>query len=84
MATAIRLTRIGGKGRPFYRIVVMDSKKKRDGRYIELIGTYDPAKKQDKVVLKAERAKYWLSQGAQPSQTVRSVFKEKGLLSQGR
>ena len=71
---AIRLARIGKKKQPFYRIVVLDKRKPRNGRTVEVIGTYDPLKKPAAIQLDAERVKYWLSCGAQPSDTVRSFF----------
>ena len=73
MALKIRLSRGGAKKRPFYRIVVADSRSPRDGRFIERLGTYNPmiAKdKDDRVILKEDRIKYWLSQGAKPSDRV--------------
>ena len=73
MALKIRLARGGTKKRPFYRIVVADSRMPRDGRYIERLGTYDPlldAGRDDRVVLKEERIRYWLSQGAKPTDRV--------------
>lgn len=71
----LRLTRIGGKKRPFFRIVATDSRAKRDGRFIEILGTYDPLKEPSDIHLKAERIKYWLSVGAQPSNTVQVLLK---------
>jgi small subunit ribosomal protein S16 len=74
---AIRLARIGKKKQPFYRIVVLDKRKPRNGRTVEIVGTYDPLKNPALIQLNAERVKYWLSVGAQPSDTVRSFFKAK-------
>ena len=71
---AIRLARIGKKKQPFYRIVVLDKRKPRNGRTVEVVGTYDPLKNPALIQLDAERMKYWLSVGAQPSDTVRSFF----------
>ena len=71
---AIRLARIGKKKHPFYRIVVLDKRKPRYGRTVEVVGTYDPLKKPSIILLNAERIKYWLSCGAQPSDTVRSFL----------
>ena len=71
----IRLARIGKKKKPFYRVVVIERTRPRDGRTRELVGTYDPLKKPAEIKLDAERIKYWLSQGAQPSNTVRSFLK---------
>ena len=73
MSLKIRLSRGGAKKRPFYRIVVADSRKPRDGRYIERLGTYNPMLPQehpDRIVLKEERIKHWLGQGAKPSERV--------------
>jgi small subunit ribosomal protein S16 len=71
---AIRLARIGKKKHPFYRIVVLDKRKPRNGRTVEVVGTYDPLKKPALILLDAERVKHWLSCGAQPSDTVRSFL----------
>ena len=67
----LRLKRMGKKGAPFYRIVAADSRSPRDGRFIEQIGTYNPTKAEEKVTLDKELAKKWLSNGAQPTDTVR-------------
>lgn len=75
MAVRIRLKRIGAKNNPAYRIVVADGRSPRDGRFIEEIGTYTPGRKSDKVKMDLERAKYWVSKGAQPSETVASFIK---------
>ncbi|HEY4979552.1 MAG TPA: 30S ribosomal protein S16 [Candidatus Acidoferrum sp.] len=71
----IRLARIGKKKKPFYRVVVIERTRARDGRVREAVGTYDPLKKPAEVKLDADRVKYWLSVGAQPSDTVRSFIK---------
>ena len=71
----IRLSRIGKKKKPYYRVVVIESSKPRNGRVVELVGTYDPLKKPAEVKLDAERIKHWLGVGAQPSDTVRSFLK---------
>jgi len=71
----IRLARIGKKKKPFYRVVVIERTRARDGRVKEAVGTYDPLKKPAEVKLNADRIKYWLSEGAQPSDTVRSFIK---------
>lgn len=76
----MRLTRTGRRNRPYYRIVVMDSRKRRDGRYIEKIGTYDPIKENDNIVLSEERVQYWLGEGVQLSDTVRSILSKNGIL----
>ena len=74
----LRLARFGAKQRPFYRIVVMDSRGKRDGRYIELLGTYDPMVTPPAVKLNEERIRYWLSVGAQPTEAVERFVKKMG------
>ena len=71
----IRLSRIGKKKKPFYRVVVIERSRPRDGRVRELVGTYDPLKKPAEIKLDAERIKYWLGVGAQPSDTVRSFIR---------
>ncbi len=76
MSVKIRLSRIGTKGKPFYRVVAVDESKKRNGRVIEILGTYNPLPKVSEVVLKNERIVYWLSQGARPSDTVRNLLKK--------
>ena len=75
MAVSIRLRREGAKNRPYYKIVVADSRSPRDGKFIEIIGTYDPKIPGNNSSLKVERAEYWISKGAQPSDTVRSLIK---------
>ena len=75
MAVKIRLKRVGAKNTPAFRIVVADSRSPRDGKFIEELGTYLPRKKTDNVTLDLERAKYWVSKGAQPSETVASFIK---------
>lgn len=80
MSVKIRLKRFGSKARPFYRIVIMDSRQPRDGRTIEEIGLYHPIESEDKQILIDEaRAKDWLSKGAQPSDTVRGLLNKKGI-----
>jgi small subunit ribosomal protein S16 len=71
----IRLSRFGKKKKPFYRVVVTDKRRPRDGRFVEIVGTYDPLKKPAEVRFDAERVKYWLGCGAQPSDTVRSLLR---------
>ena len=78
MAVKLRLTRLGAKKAPFYRIVAMDSRKARDGQYIEQLGTYNPIRKDIKI--DAEIAQKWLSVGAQPTETVRSLFIKEGII----
>lgn len=71
----IRLSRIGKKKKPFYRVVVIEKTRPRGGRVVEAVGTYDPLKKPAEIKLKAERIKHWLANGAQPSDTVRSFLR---------
>lgn len=73
---AIRLRRVGSTKRPYYRVVVADSKCWRDGRFVETLGHYDPRSNPAVVKIDGERAKYWISKGAQPSDTVRSLLKK--------
>jgi len=80
MAVKIRLKRMGAKKNPFYRIVVADSRAPRDGRFIEELGYYDPTKEPAVVKIDAEKATKWLKTGAQPSDTVRAIFKKNELL----
>ncbi len=75
MAVRIRLKRIGTTNAPAYRIVVADSRSPRDGRFIEEIGSYLPLQQKDNVILKLDRAQYWISKGAQPTETVSSFIK---------
>ena len=76
MSVKIRLKRMGMKKNPFYRVVVADVRSPRDGRFIEEIGTYDPLSADKKIVVDAERANYWLANGAQPTDTVRVLLKK--------
>jgi small subunit ribosomal protein S16 len=76
MAVSIRLRREGAKNRPYYRVVVADSRSPRDGKFIEIIGTYDPKQTGQNSSFNIERAEYWISKGAQPSDTVRSLIKK--------
>ncbi len=76
----IRLRRMGAKKDPYYRIVVADSRSPRDGRCIEEIGSYDPLKSPAAISVDAERAKTWISNGAQPTDTVRGLLKKAGVL----
>ncbi|MCK4911371.1 MAG: 30S ribosomal protein S16 [Thermodesulfovibrionales bacterium] len=75
----IRLTRIGAKKRPFYRVIVADSKSRRDGPFIEIIGTYNPLTDPSEIKVDLERAKYWLGNGAQATTTVMRLLKKAGL-----
>lgn len=72
----IRLRRMGAKKAPYYRIVVADSRSPRDGRFIEEIGTYDPLNESEKLKVDLERARYWIANGAQPTDTVRGLLKK--------
>ena len=80
MAVKIRLRRMGAKKNPFYRIVVADSRYPRDGRFIEEIGTYDPLKTPADVKIDADKAKQWLANGAQPTDTVKDILKKSGVI----
>ena len=75
----IRLKRMGAKKSPFYRLVVSDSRYPRDGRFIEEIGYYDPTREPAQIHIDEEKANQWLANGAQPSDTVRSLFKKVGI-----
>ena len=81
MATRIRLRRMGTKKAPFYRVVVADSRYPRDGRFIEELGYYDPTKNPTEVKIDAERAKYWVGTGAQPSDTVKALLVKAGVMT---
>ncbi len=72
---SIRLTRMGAKKKPFYRIVVTEQRSKRDGRFVEILGRYDPHREPFYVQLNRERVNYWIERGAQPTETVRSLIK---------
>ncbi len=78
----LRLKRMGKKGAPFYRIVAADSRSPRDGRFIEELGTYNPLKKEEQVSLNKEAVMKWLNNGAQPSDTVRSILSKQGLMKE--
>ena len=73
----IRLARIGKKKRPFYRIIVTEKTRPRNGRFVEIVGTYDPLKKPALITMDDARVKYWLGKGAQPSDTVRSFLRNR-------
>lgn len=84
MAVAIRLRREGSLNHPYYKVVVADQRSPRDGKFIEIIGTYDPKVKGDNSTIDLARADYWITCGARPSDTVRSIMKKarrKGLLA---
>lgn len=76
MAVKIRLARMGAKKRPFYRVVVADEKFKRDGRFLEILGTYDPNQDPAEVMIKEDRLENWLEKGALPTDTVASLIKK--------
>ena len=80
MAVKIRLRRMGAKKAPFYRLVVADSRYPRDGRCIEEIGYYDPTKEPSVVKVDAEKAKAWIANGAQPTDTVKKILKDNGAI----
>jgi len=79
MAVKIRLTRMGARKKPYYRIVVADSVSPRDGKFIEIVGNYDPKKDPAEITLKEDRIKEWLSKGAEPTLTVSQLLGKKGI-----
>ncbi|HEY9181489.1 MAG TPA: 30S ribosomal protein S16 [Candidatus Baltobacteraceae bacterium] len=79
----IRLRRMGAKKQPTYRFVVADARSPRDGRFIEILGHYNPRVEPREIVVNEEKAKAWLAKGAQPSDTVRRLFAEKGIMDRG-
>ena len=80
MAVKIRLRRMGSKKAPFYRVIVADSRSPRDGRFIEEIGTYNPLTSPAEVKIDADKAKTWISNGAQPTETVKALLKKSGII----
>ena len=80
MAVKIRLTRLGDKKSPFYRVVVTDSRKARDGAYIEKLGTFNPLTDPAQITLDAEKTKKWIANGAQPTETARTILVKEGIL----
>ena len=80
MAVKIRLRRMGAKKAPFYRVVVADSRYPRDGRFIEELGYYDPTKGPSVVKIDGDKAKEWMANGAQPTDTVKALLKKEGIL----
>lgn len=80
MAVVIRLTRRGAKKRPFYRVVAADSRKPRDGKFLEILGTYDPLKEEDNIKIDSEKTLAWIKNGAKPSKTVESLMKKVGII----
>ena len=83
MAVRMRLTRVGSKKNPIYRVVVADQRSPRDGRFIEIIGRYNPQTEPSTIVIDAERARHWLEHGAQPSETVAGLLRTKGIAASG-
>ena len=81
MAVKIRLARHGAKKRPFYRIVAADSESPRDGRFLEKLGTYNPLQDPAQVILDMDRVKFWIGQGATPSDTVKTILKREGVFA---
>jgi small subunit ribosomal protein S16 len=81
MAVKIRLARMGVKKRPFYRIVITNSTSPRDGKYIEIVGTYNPLPDPAEIKLDEERIKEWIKRGAKPSQTVKSILRKEGIFA---
>lgn len=79
MAVRVRLTRVGGKKNPIWRVVVADQRSPRDGRVIETIGRYNAQTEPSEIVINEERLRYWLERGAQPSDTVRKLIRAKGI-----
>jgi small subunit ribosomal protein S16 len=77
---AMRLARIGSKKRPYYRIVVIEKRKARNGRFLEVVGHYNPLVNPANIDVNPERAQYWLSKGAEPSETVRSILRKKEIV----
>ncbi len=80
MAVKMRLTRMGAKKAPFYRVIVADSRSPRDGRFIDTIGTYNPLTTPVEIKIDAEKAKKWLGNGAQPTETVKALLKKSGIV----
>ncbi|PID73997.1 MAG: 30S ribosomal protein S16 [Desulfobacterales bacterium] len=76
MGVKIRLARHGARKRPFYRVVVADSESPRDGRFLEVVGTYNPLRDPAEVLFKDERVAYWMDQGAKPTNTVKNLLKQ--------
>ncbi len=82
MQVRIRLARYGAKKRPFYRIVAASSESPRDGKFLEIVGTYNPLIDPAKVTLKTERVRHWMDNGALPTDTVRSILKKEGFFNE--
>ncbi len=75
----IRLTRLGAHKKPFYRLIVADTRARRDGPFIEILGTYDPLKEPSEIKVDIEKARYWLQKGAQPTDTAKKLMQKAGL-----
>ena len=84
MAVKIRLTRLGDKHSPFYRMVVADAGSPRDGKFIDQLGTYNPLLTENQIKIDAEKAKQWLSTGAQPTETARSILVKAGVIASSK
>ena len=80
MAVKLRLKSMGAKQRPFYRIVAADSRSPRDGRFLEVVGTYNPIMNPAEIKIDEEKTMYWLNQGAQPTETVRNILSKEGIM----
>lgn len=80
MAVKLRLKRMGAKQRPFYRIVAADARSPRDGRFLEVVGTYNPITNPAETKIDEEKALYWLNNGAQPTETVRNILSKEGIM----
>ncbi len=80
MAVKLRLKRMGAKQRPFYRIVAADARSPRDGRFLEVVGTYNPITSPAETKIDEEKAMYWLNNGAQPTETVRNILSKEGIM----
>lgn len=80
MAVKLRLTRIGAKKNPYYRVVVADSRFPRDGRFIDILGTYNPMVEPAEIKIDAEKAQKWIKNGAQPTDTVKALLKKSGAI----
>lgn len=81
MAVRMRLNRMGAKKRPFYRVVVADSRSPRDGRFLEILGHYNPIAEPAEIVVDKEKAQDWLNKGAQPSESVKKLLKRAGVIA---
>ena len=84
MPVKIRLARMGAKKRPFYRVVITDSRSPRDSNYIEVVGTYNPCTDPAEIKLKDDRILDWLSKGAQPTETVHNILKKEGIINRSK